>query len=331
MRGNRGVVQGAVLVGLTVLVIAVAVPVWKSIKSFEGLFSSDSKQKTQVTQLVDTQAQAAAAQKVKDDAAAAAQANLAKTQTAKDMRIDQAHQYVVGTSIALAKESNPSINVQVAATLNSDADKAMDPLDQAKIDAMHTLVEQLTAKDTQDVAAGDAKLTDMANQLATERQVETTLRGQQVVLNAQVVTDQVTVNTLQGQITKDGAALKGWATDNKSLLTRIAQLTMWLIILGSVLFVVHWLFPLIAKAFPEVPILSTIAKRLAAVFAYPLHALHAAEKALLAKAKTEVESLLATTKTQLTSEIAAHQATQATLIAVATAPDPSTPTPKPTS
>lgn len=302
MRLNRGVVNIAVIV-ILVVAAALAVPAYHVVKDIGGIFNPDGHAKTQVTQLVAAQQTVTAIQAKVD-------VKSAQIDTAKQARLDVGTQDVVGTGFALAKEKNPSANVKVAIVLNNAAYKAQDPIDQSKIDEMQKLVDQAVSKDQADQDAANAKIAAMQTQVDTARASEAGLRKDKAVLVTQLTTAKATVSSLQTSVTK-------WASDNASLLSRIGNLTMWLTILGVVLLALHWILPLIGMAFPAA---APLAKGLAALVAYPLHALHTAEKAVLSKAITEGKQLISTTETKLTSEIAAHAQTQATLVKVATSP-----------
>lgn len=315
-KSKKGIANLAIIVIIAAGALLV-VPTFKVLKDTFNLFPSDTTAKKQVVQLTTDQQNAQVADKQAAADRSTAATNQKNLDQAKQARLDIAHQDVKGTGFALAKESNPSANVKVAIVLNNDADNALDPIDQPKIDAMKKLVSDLTSQNANDKATGQKQLDDLNNQLTIERGKEATLTNQQVALNNQVTLSEAKASKLTDQVTTDSNSLKKWASDNASLLSRIGNLTLWIGILIGVMILFHWLLPLIGLAFPAV---APISKFFAAIIAYPLHALHTAEKDVISKAKTEIESLLSKTQTQLSSEQAAHAQTQATLLKVATTP-----------
>lgn len=317
-RGHRAAVSLVVIAAIVVGTLVI-VPVYKSVTSAFHLFgATDSKAKTEVVTLTADQQAAQAAQTVANAAASAAAANQAKLDAAAKAKQDHQHQLAAGVGDALAKETHPSLPVQVAITLNADEQQAFDPIDQPKLDAMQALVNQLTSQATADRAAGQAQLDTLTSQLATEKANVATLTTDKVALAGQVATANATAATLQGKVTSDAKALQGWAADNATLLARVAKLTLWLGVLAGVLFLVHWLLPLLGIAFPA---FAPIAKAASAVLALPIHLLHTLEAKAAAAIHATTTATLATTTTQLASEVAAHAATTATLVQVALTPD----------
>ena len=315
-RPHKGVVSLAAI-AVAVVVLLVAVPAWKVIKGLD-LFPSDSKAKTEVVTLTADQQKAQDAEKARAAAQAAKDANDAKLAAVQKAKIDNVHGLIAGTGDALAKEKNPSVPVQVAIVLNADADRALDPLDQPKLDAMQKLVDQLTSQNAADKAAGQVQLDALNGQLAQEKANEASLKVEQKTLTTQVQQATAQANTLQSKVNDDAKALSNWASDNAGLLARIGHLTLWLGILIGMLILLHWVLPLLAIACPA---LAPAAKIGGAIISLPLHLLHTLEQKALAALHASAAAALATTQTQLASEVAAHAQTAQTLIAVALTPD----------
>jgi hypothetical protein len=286
---------------------------------FLNLFhSSDSKQKAQVVVLTNDAQKSADAAKAAQTAQAAADANKVAADQAKQARLDQAHEYVRGTGLALQKETNPSIYVQVAAVLNGDADSALDPLPADKAAEITALVVKLTSSDKAQTAQANQQLSTLQTQLGAEQAKESLLEGQQASLVAQRDALALQASNLQAQTVKDSSALQKWATDTDTLWQRFKSFIIWAIVFASLYLIVYWILPVLGTAYPAV---APIAKAAVAVMGWPLHALHKAELAVVSLAHAKTQATLATTQTQLASEQSAHAATTATLVKVALTPD----------
>lgn len=311
--GNKGFTVVAALV--IILVGLLAVPAYHVVKDVEGIFNPDAKAKTEVTQLVATQKQEQVVQtKVDTDND---KIIAAKTATISTMQVkeDNVHQLVTGVGYSLAKEKNPSVNVQVASVLNSDADHALDPISAAKAKEMQDLVDRLTSQNAIDKAAAQQQLDQITDKLTQANTQIVNLNTQVVSLNNDKAQDVVQLNGFKAKVTGYETSLTKWASDNASLLAKIKNLTMWLIILGAVFFIIHWALPLVAAANPAV---APVAKFLSSIIAWPLSELHKAEKAIVSAGWADAKAALAKIEAALEAEKTAHAATQKTLVQVAT-------------
>lgn len=307
LKNKRGEVTLATL-AIVLVIGLLAVPAYNAAKNVISIFHPDAKAKAQVNKLSDDAQKVKEAQDKLDGIRAREEGARKEAELAKQQRLDQAHQYVVGTGQALAKETNPSLPVKVAIELNKKADDALDPISKARIEEMQVIVDKLVAQNVADREAANKDLERMATDLADERNREKEALHEKSVLELQKKLVEVKVDSLQDKVDKDQTKLSEWASDNKTLIQKIESLTLWLGVLIGVMVLLHWVLPLLAMAFPP---LAPFVKFMSALIAYPLHALHSAEKAIVSKTLTE-------TQTSLTAEEAAHEATSDHLVRIAT-------------
>lgn len=314
---RRGVIDPVSLILIVVLGLSAMGVV--SMSKFTSLFhSNDSKQKAQVTQLTNDVAAARKAEADARAAQAAAEANAKALSEARQARVDGAHEFIVGTGLALAKEPNQSINVQVAALLAKDADFSLDPLPAVRNQEIIELVNKLTAQNETDRQAANVQLSALNDALAAERAKESTLAAQQAELSAKNAQAQDLVSSLQNKASDDAKSLAKWASDDASLWQRFKSFVIWTSVFGAMYLFTYWALPVLAKAYPVFAPIATLAAK---IMGYPLHLLHAAELEIVKLAHEAIQAKLTTTQTQLASEQAAHAATTATLVKVALTPD----------
>jgi hypothetical protein len=296
---KRGVIDPATLIVVCILCLTGVI----SADKFKNLFNGDSKAKKEAgTLVVDVGATKAAA-----DAAAQKQAQL---DAATRQKADLQHENVRGVVLALQKEKNPSTPVQVAATFAATADASFDALPPSEAAEIASIVDKLTAQDAVDRAAGAAEAASLQAKLDAAAKTEVSLRAENSALQSKA-------STLLNQTVEDSKGLAKWAADNKTLLQRIKEFTIWACITGGLFLLVFHVLPIAAKFFPA---LAPLAKGISAVAAFPLHALHSAETEYHKLAADAANAKLAVTQAALTAEQAAHAATSATLVKVATSP-----------
>ena len=265
---------------------------------------------------VSAQASFVASQKAQADLQAAIKADQAKYDAEK-AKEQQASGFNAGVGIALNSEPNPSINVRVASTLQAEVAKTLDPASAAQVANDQVIIAQLRASNntTSIALAATQKQRDEALETAKVAAAQAQVSDDQAKLSAaQTVAATAETKTLS-------AKLKVWADNNVGLLARIKHLTLGVGILVALIVLIGWLLPLVGKAFPEVPILATIAKRAAAPFLLVLHLLHEGEKKALIAAHDATKLELVKVQSAFVNEQAAHAATQASLIKIATTPD----------
>lgn len=292
-------IRGAVPIIVVAYVLLTGAAGYGGLKIWQAF--SPNQHKAEVV-AADTQAQAVAAQaRAEQDRLAAALAADQAALAAEKKREQDAAGFIAGAGIALAGEVNPSASVQVAAKLVSDAGATLDPATQAQIaqfkeivaaqkGQIGTLTAALAEKERESQAdkaaiaatAAQAKVSDDAAKLAA------------ATLTTQAATHAAELNKLNAQTAED-----------KSLIDRLKSLGIG----GSV--ILFAVIPLLLFAFPE---LLPIAKALTA----PLMGLW---HRLADRLVTMEKQAHAATASLLEKEIAAHTATKAALVVVASAPD----------
>lgn len=302
-----------------VLVLAIVGVMGYAGLQFKEALSPSRPTKAVATLDASAQATSVAAQKAQADLQAALtadQANLA----AEKAKEQQASGFNAGVGIALNGESNPSINVRVASTLQGEVAKTLDPASAAQIANDQTIIAQLKAtNNTVSVALA-----------ATQQERDRALTSAKVTAaQAKVSDDQAKLSaaqnvTLAAQTKTQADALKVWADANPGVLARIKHLTIGVGVLVALIVFIGWLLPLIGKAFPA---FAPAAKLISAPFLLVLHLLHEGEKKALVVAHDATKMVLAKTETALDAEKAAHVVTQAMLVKVATTPDALSPAP----
>lgn len=259
-----------------------------------------SKPKQEVTQLdqiaiaaqqaaKDTQAKL---QKDIDDHIAAMAAEKAKEQKAAGFNN--------GVGQALGTEQNPSINVKIAKTLQTQVAQTLDPATQAQIDEFQGIIKELQASNDQTSAKlQDAiKDRDAAKEAATEAIHKAAISDDQAKLAAQKSEELSTKTEIQS------GQLKKWADDNITLLGRLKALGIGA---GAILIVI----PILALAFPG---FAPVAKVICAPVIGLWTILHNLEKKVLADLHAKAVAELSTTQALLTASTTAHAATQTALL-----------------
>lgn len=292
------------------LIMALSATGVVSLDKFADIFHFDSKAKQQVVVLTADLAKAKADADAVTQARAKEDADWKALEVKKQERLDTAHELVVGAGQSLEKEKTPSVAVQVAKQLVHDADQALDPIAQVRVDAMQKVVDGLNSQIAAERTEAQHSIDALTQSVVDGRVKEAALAAQAAQDAAARAVAEQKASAALDQTTKDAGALKKWAADNKTLVQKAESFGRWALVFSVLFGVVFWGLPILGKAFPA---LAPIAKGLHAVFAYPAHALHAAELSISKAAH-------AATEIKLAAETAAHASTQATLIKVATSP-----------
>lgn len=289
-----------------------------SVAKFENLFhSNNTKQKAQVVVLTDDVSAAKKALADAQAAQAAADANQKAVDAANRAKQVSQHEFVHGTALALSKEINPSIYVQVAAVLNNDADRSFDSLPADKAAEIAALVDSLTSADKVKVLKANEQLSTLQAQLSDEQAKEHSLELQQVVLVSQKDVLASAASALQARSADDAKSLAKWAADNQTLAQRLKSFVLWASIFCGLYFLVFYVLPALGKEFPA---LVPVAKTMSAVGAWPLHVLREAELEMEKLAHSATAAKLVAVASDLTAEQKAHASTTAALVSVSLAP-----------
>ena len=314
---NSGVAQ----LGVILVVAGIAVLAgfgYLGLKKLFSPFGDDSALKAAVTQVNTLQKQVVAdhqqlsdLQKQRDDAKAA-------DDTAKDKEIRYVQTNTTGAGEAL-KDAPASPQVKLAAGFitraNTGLDAAIGALPQDQQDQVKQIVaEELSGVQSQ-LDAANAVIAKQDQQLTTDKSDRDAATATQVQLQAKQST---LLEKSMGDEQKLSAATdnaKKLADEKDGLLAKIASLTLFLGILIGTLFLLHWVLPILGKAFPQ---FAPFAKIAAAAIAVPLHLLHEAEKTALKDAHALTIELYNKAKGALEAEQAAHTTTKAALVTALT-------------
>ena len=221
------------ILALVLLLVLGATGVVSADKLKDLFTPSNTKQKAQVVVLTADVNSANAALAKAQAAQASADANQKAIDAAAKAKQESQHQLVRGTGLALQKEKDPSIYVQVAAVLNSDADQSFDVLPSDKTTQIVALVDELTSADKAKVAEANEQLSAIQGQLASEQAKERSLEAQQVVLTQARDSNAALASSLQTKTADDAKSMAKWAADNQTLLQKVKAFVLWTSIFGG--------------------------------------------------------------------------------------------------
>lgn len=295
---NNRNIRGAIPLIALVWVLIAGGSGYAGLKIWQA-FSPNQHKKEVVA--VDAQAQAVASQSADNEAKlAAALASDQSALAAEKKREQDAAGFVAGASIALAGENNPTVGVQVATKMVSDAAQTLDPATTAQNAQFAAMVADMKAKNAQLTAALQAK---EAESVADKAAVSTAIAQAKVSddaakLSAAKLDDQAKAHAVEvGKLNDDTKA-------DKTLIQRIESFGIG----GSVLLLV--VLPCLCLAFPQfLPVVKSATGWLLGLW----HAVYA-------RIIADLTAAHAAATTALAAETAAHSATKAALVVVASAP-----------
>ena len=314
MRSNsqKGSIIIAALVGLTLLISGAAYEFHKATEK------NTAKAIVTTVANVDTAKKAAddlAAKNAKDDAARVAleQAHQEQTQIAAG--------YVAAIGIALNSDPSPSLSSKIASLMDDSAAEVVGPPTSAQVVQFTRIIKALAAENA-DLAAANTNLKNVTLKTTAELeqankkndQVTSTLAtARQTSQEAEAAKDEAVKAT--------GVAVHDAAVSAEQI--KLVQISWedrakaWILGLGLSGLALFIAIPLVSLAFPELaPYLRVITSPLLKLW----HLLAAKEQAAVAALHTAAVNEVAVVNAKLAAEVAAHNATKATLVAVATAP-----------
>lgn len=309
---SGGAVQIVVIVALVLIAAVTGVAGKKAL----NLFNPDGKQKKETTVLVSDVQATQQAEKAAEEARKEADANAAAIAKAKQARYDVAHQHVMATGLALAREQNPSNNVKAALLFNSLANQDMDALTDQQKAAVTALVIQILSSDQAQIDQAHKQIDALQASVAQAKASEEQHKALEASLNDAKAKAEASVTALEQKSVQDSSDLAKWAADNKTLLQKLKEFTFWSLFATALFLLVFWLLPILAKAFP---IFGPFATALHAALALPMSLLHKAETEAISIAHQATQNALDVKTALLQAEQEAHASTKATLVAVATA------------
>jgi hypothetical protein len=186
----------------------------------------------------DAQEKLAAAIKAHDDAVAAAQA-----------KEKAAAGFIAGTGIALGNELNPSVNVEIAKKLNTDAANTLQAATPDQIKEFAAIIRDLTERNATTSAALAAKEAE-----AARLKVEATAAQKAAAAADAKATEAAQKNvTLSADVSQKASALKAWADNHQTLVGRLKAIAIVL----ALLWLASLILPLLGKFFPAFQPLAT--------------------------------------------------------------------------